>query len=149
MATRFTLDTNLYIDAARDAGAREALRTFSAAAAPFLFLTGIVAQELLAGVRAREARDLERDILGPFETRRRVLAPSYEMWRRSGQVLAALVARHGLDLARLPRSLSNDVHLACTCREHGVTLVTANVGDFTRIAAAVPGFAFRPPWPAL
>jgi predicted nucleic acid-binding protein len=149
VSAKLTIDTNLYIDAARDEGARAALRTFSAAAAPFLYLTGVVAQELLMGVRPGVERDLERELFHPFERRGRVLAPSYAMWKRSGEVVAELVARHGFSLAQLPRSFVNDVHLACTCREHGVTLVTANVTDFGHIAAALPGFTFRQPWPAL
>jgi predicted nucleic acid-binding protein len=146
---KLTIDTNLYIDAARDERARAALRTFSAAAAPFLYLTGVVAQELLMGVRPGEERDLERDLFLPFERRGRVLAPSYAMWKRSGEVIAELVARHGFSLAQLPRSFVNDVHLACTCREHGTTLVTANTIDFGHIAAVLPGFTFREPWPGL
>jgi predicted nucleic acid-binding protein len=143
---RYTLDTNLYVDAARDAAARAALAGFSEAFAPWLYLTGVVAQELRAGVRPPEERRLEREVLAPFVRRGRVLAPAYAQWEECGDVMRRLAAQ-GPSVAEMSKSLVNDIHLALACRAHGVRLVTRNVRDFTRIAALVPGFAFDPPWP--
>ena len=147
MPARYTLDTNLYIDAARDPGHRAALAGFSEAFAPWLYLSGVVAQELRAGVRPPEARRLEREVLGPFLRRGRVFAPGYAEWLEAGDVMRRFAAAHGPSVADMSKSLVNDVHLALACRAHGIRLVTRNARDFVRLAALLPGFAFDPPWP--
>ena len=147
MPARYTLDTNLYVDAARDPAARAALAGFSEAYAPWLYLSGIVAQELRAGVRAADERRLEREVIAPFVRRGRVFAPAYAQWEEAGDVMRRLVATGGPPVAEMGKSLVNDIHLALACRAHGVRLVTRNVGDFARLAALAPGFAFDSPWP--
>jgi len=144
---RYTLDTNLYIDAARDPAARAALAGFSEAFAPWLYLSGVVAQELRAGVRPPEERRLEREVLGPFVRRGRVFAPTYPEWVAAGDVMRRFAIAHGPAVAEVSKSLVNDMHLALACRAHGIRLVTRNARDFVRIAPLVPGFAFDPPWP--
>jgi tRNA(Ile)-lysidine synthetase-like protein len=109
-------------------------------------LAAVVAQELLAGVRGRAAATLEHAILEPFERRRRVLLPSYQAWKETGAVLAALVASGSARWPNVCRSLVNDVLLAMSCREAGVVLVTLNTRDFARIAEVRP-FDFVAPWP--
>lgn len=147
MPPRYALDTNLYVDAARDPAARAVLAAFSEAFAPWLHLCGVVAQELRAGVRAAAARRLSREVLDPFERRGRVFVPGYAEWREAGDVLRQLAAAHGPPGAAMDKALVNDVHLALACRAHGIRLVTRNTRDFARIAAVVPGFAFDAPWP--
>jgi len=144
---RYTLDTNLYVDAARDPAARASLAGFSEAFAPWLFLSGIVALELRAGVQPPDQRRLEREVLDPFVRRGRVLAPAYAQWQEAGDVMRQLASAHGPPVAEMSKSLVNDIHLALTCRAHGVRLVTRNIRDFARIAPLVPGFAFDLPWP--
>lgn len=144
---RYALDTNLYIDAARDPAQRAALAGFSEAFAPWLYLSGVVAQELRAGVRPSEERRLEREVLGPFARRDRVFAPGYAEWVEAGNVLRRFAVAHGPPVADLGKALVNDVHLALACRAHGIRLVTCNERDFVRIAPLVPGFAFDAPWP--
>lgn len=148
MPARYTLDTNLYVDAARDPAARAALAGFSEAFAPWLHLSGIVAQELRAGVRAADERRLEREVFEPFVRRGRVFAPGFAEWAAAGDVLRRFAAAHGPPVADMGKALVNDVHLALACRAHGIRLVTRNARDFARIAPFVPGFAFDPPWPA-
>ena len=144
---KYTLDANLYIRAFRDPAANAELRLFHTAFAPFEYLSAVVVQELRAGARgAGAAEKLERDLFAPFERSGRVITPSYAAWRRSGVVLAALGAREGLDVGRVSNGFANDVLLAVTCREAGVTLVTANRRDFERIARVAP-FEFVDPWP--
>jgi predicted nucleic acid-binding protein len=143
---RYVLDTNVFIQAARDAAWSEQLVRFHAAFAPFEWLAAVVAQELLAGVRGRAAATLEHAILEPFERRRRVLLPSYQAWKETGAVLAALVASGSARWPNVSRSLVNDVLLAMSCREAGVVLVTLNTRDFARIAEVRP-FDFVAPWP--
>lgn len=145
---KYTLDTNLYVRAFRDADANAALQLFHTAFAPFEYLTAVVVQELRAGARSTAAAAaLQRHVLAPFERRGRVLTPSYAAWKLAGEVLARLAVAEGLDLARVPRSFGNDVLLAVTCREAGVVLVTESARDFARIAAVAP-FDYVAPWPA-
>jgi predicted nucleic acid-binding protein len=142
---RYTVDTNLYIDAMRTAEANAALVAFHAAYAPFEHLSAVVVQELRAGVRGRAAARLEAAVIAPFERRGRLVQPSYAAWKESGRVLAALVAPNGW--STVARSFVNDVLLAMSCRESGIVLVTNNLRDCMRIAAVRP-FDFVPPWPS-
>jgi predicted nucleic acid-binding protein len=142
---KYTLDTNLFVDALRFAAAKDDLQRFHTLFAPFEYLSAVVAQELLAGTRSLvDQRTVHRNLIDPFVRRTRLVTPSYRAWEMSGEVLARLVRDEGLTL--ISKALANDVLLALSCREAGVTLVTANVKDFKRIARIVP-FRFVPPWP--
>ncbi len=143
---RYTLDTNVFISAARDPDWQEQLVRFHAAFAPFEWLSAVVAQELLAGVRGRAARTLERGLLEPFEKRRRLIVPSYSAWKEAGAVLSELVAAGQVRWPETSRSFVNDVLLAMSCREAGIVLVTGDTRDFARIAEVRP-FDFVAPWP--
>lgn len=146
--TRFILDTNLYIRAARDAVANAELEGFSTAHAPFLLFHSVVAQELLAGARdPRSEQRLRQQLLEPFERRNRVITPSHDAWKRAGTVLAHLVTTRVVSANGVTRSLINDCLLAASIREHGAVLVTANVADFQRIAGVLR-FRFVGPWPS-
>jgi len=128
------LDTNCFVDAARSEPAAAAYEAFVARAAPGLWLSAVVAAELRAGARtARARRVLERQVLGPYLRRGRVLTPSAASWEALGTVLAALGTREGLDLKQVPRSFVFDVLIAHSCREAGAVLVSANVRDMERI----------------
>lgn len=141
---RYTVDTNLYIDALRTDSGKAALQAFHSAYAPFEHLSAVVVQELRAGVRRPAAAQLEAAIIEPFERRGRLFTPSYSAWKESGRVLSELVTPS--NWSAVPRSFVNDVLLAMSCRESGIVLVTKNVSDFARIAA-VRDFDFAPPWP--
>ncbi len=141
---RYTVDTNLYIDALRTAEGKAALSAFHSAYAPFEHLSAVVAQELRAGVRAAAAAKLEAAILAPFERRGRLVTPTYDAWKEAGRVLGELIVPSGR--STVSRSFVNYVLLAMSCRESGIVLVTKNVADCARIAA-VRSFDFVPPWP--
>ncbi len=144
---KYVLDTNLFIGGLRHPEAKAQLQAFHSAFAPFEYLSAVVVQELRAGTKGGEdLRTLERYILEPFERRGRVVTPSYSTWSQAGDVLRELVRTEGQTPASA-RSLANDVLLALSCREAGVTLVTENLRDFQRIRRLVP-FEFVPPWPA-
>lgn len=143
---KFVLDTNLFISGLRQAEAKARLQAFHSAFAPFEYLSAVVVHELRAGTKGGEdLRSLERHILEPFERRGRVLTPSYPAWSEAGDVLRDLARAEGGSAGNV-RSLANDVLLALSCREAGVTLVTENLRDFRRIRRLVP-FEFVPPWP--
>ena len=141
---KYTVDTNLYIDAMRTADGNAALSAFHVAYAPFEHLSAVVVQELHAGVRGRAAARLDATIVAPFERRGRVVTPSYDAWKESGRVLAELIG--GTEWRSVSRSFVNDVLLAMSCRESGMVLVTKNVRDFARIAAR-RRFDYVAPWP--
>jgi predicted nucleic acid-binding protein len=143
---KYTLDTQLFIRAFRDPDANAALQTFHTVFAPFEYLTAVVVQELRAGVTPKQAARLEKHVFTPFERRARVLTPSYGAWKQAGAVLAQLADAEELQLRTVSRGFVNDVLLAVTCREAGVTLVTENVRDFARIARGLK-FEFVGPWP--
>lgn len=147
MPRKYVLDTNCFIDAARDPAAEAAFEAFSARAAPGLFLSAVVAAELRAGARSAASRDaLQKQVLGPYVRRGRVLTPSAAGWDALGTTLAALAEREGLDMRQVPRSFVFDVLVAHSCREAGAVLVSANRRDLERIAR-VFAFEFAAPYP--
>ncbi|MEO7987794.1 MAG: type II toxin-antitoxin system VapC family toxin [Gemmatimonadales bacterium] len=144
---KYVLDTSLFIQAFRDPSANAELQWFHQVFAPFEYLSAVVAQELRAGVRsAAERRRLERYVLEPYDRRGRVVTPSPQAWHESGNLLAELTRREGVELGRLSKAFGNDVLLALSCREQGLVLITDNRRDFERIAR-VARFHFVDRWP--
>ena len=144
---KFVLDTQLFIQAFRDVRANEALQDFHRVFAPFEYLSVIVAQELRAGIRqAKVRRALEASVLNVFARANRIITPSAGAWHRSGDLLAEMARKEGLEVARLSKAFGNDVLLALSCREAGCALVTDNRRDFQRIQRFVR-FDFVEPWP--
>jgi predicted nucleic acid-binding protein len=146
-ARKFVLDTQLFIQAFRNQQANEALQEFHRNFSPFEYLSVVVAQELRAGIRRpQERKRLENNVLRIFERAGRMITPSENAWHRSGDVLAEMGRKEGLEIARLSKAFANDVLLALSCREAGCTLVTDNLRDFERIRRFV-SFEFTAPWP--
>ncbi len=145
---KFLLDTNLFIQGFHDPHPNASLQRFHQVFAPFEYLSAVVAQELRAGAQSHnDRRLLDRHVLDLFRRRGRLVTPSARAWEDSGDVLAELGRREGLDLPRLSKAFGNDVLLALSCREVGIVLVTDNERDFARIARIV-SFDFVKPWPA-
>ncbi len=145
---KYVLDTNLFIRAFRDAAANAELQRFHRLFAPFEYLSAVVSQELRAGVRsAADRRQLERHVLDLYARRDRVVMPSTQAWHDSGDLLAELARREGLEVGRLSKAFGNDVLLALSCREQGFVLITDNQRDFERIGRLVP-FHFLDRWPS-
>lgn len=143
----YVLDTNLYIEAARDPAAAAGLSAFVLEMLPRVHLHAIVVQELMVGARDRRARArVRRELVEPFERRRRVVVPSWAAWKRSGEIVAELVARKRLSAGGVPRSFLADALLAASCREAGAVLITRNAADFRRIAE-IERFEWSEPWP--
>lgn len=145
---KFLLDTSLFIQGFRDPQANASLQRFHQVFAPFEYLSAVVAQELRAGARSpNDRRLLERHVLDLYRRRGRLVTPSARAWEDSGDILAELGRREGLDLRRVSKAFGNDVLLALSCRETGIVLVTDNERDFDRIAR-IAAFEFVGPWPA-
>jgi predicted nucleic acid-binding protein len=145
---KFALDTNVYADATSAPGAAAPLGQFLRTYLARTYLSAVVIQELCVGARTPAQVTALRDgIVAPFERRRRVVTPSSAAFWECGRVLADMVAREGVVYAETNRSLVNDVLLAVSCREHGITLVTRDT-DFGRIARYVKGFTHIAPFPS-
>ena len=148
MAKKYVLDTNLYVDAIRDPVKEKALDAFLERNAPMTYMSAVVVQELCAGaITDAQVNALDRGILGPFERRGRVTAPSAAAFKECGRILAGLFRRDGIPLGNRPRSLVSDILIAVTCRENGFTLIT-NDRDFKMIGPYLRGFACLPAWPS-
>jgi predicted nucleic acid-binding protein len=144
---KYTLDTNIYIEGFRSAGAQVEVFAFLNRALPFTYMSAVVMQELAAGARSADAaRNLQRGVFDPFERRRRVFAPSSAAFATSGRVLAAVAASEGWQLLDEKPSLLNDALIAASCREQGITLITKDA-DFKRLSPFVRGFRYAAPWP--
>lgn len=85
-------------------------------------------------------------MLRVYERANRTITPSATAWHRSGDVLAEMARKEGLELARMSKAFANDVLLALSCREAGCVLVTDNHRDFQRIRRFLD-FEFVGPWP--
>lgn len=145
--TGYVLDTNLYVRADRNPVDAAALRSFYAAHLGSTYLHAVVAMEILAGgITRATSRRLRDQYVTPFEARGRLVVPSFSSYTRAGEVIGRVVDRARLTAGGVPRSFTNDVLLAVSCRKRGLTLVTANGGDFGRIRGVLD-FDFVEPWP--
>jgi predicted nucleic acid-binding protein len=148
MTRKYVLDTNLYIGAIRDPDKEAALDAFLERNAPVTYMSAVVMQELRAGaITDASARALDKGIFEVFERRGRVAGPSVLSFKECGRILAALFRQDGVPFKERPRSLVNDILIALTCRENGMTLLTDD-GDFKIIRPFVRGFSFLATWPA-
>lgn len=141
---KFTLDTNVLVDALRLPAALGALKDFLKRALPVTFLSAVVLQELEAGARSGQAALLEQ-LIGPFDRRGRVFTPTLHAWRHSGRILAKL--RRGQRSAPLA-SVTNDLLLAVSCREAGITVITRDA-DLRRLVPHVSGLQVTQPYPPI
>lgn len=132
---KLVLDTNCFIDASKTDATNAAYELFTAQAAPRLYLSSVVAAELRAGtINSSELKQLEDEVLRPYQRRDRIVTPSATAWNALGTTLATLVREDGLQLKMAPRSFIFDVLIAYSCREIGAILVSANTRDLARIA---------------
>lgn len=114
----------------------------------FTHLSSVVFHELLRGANTSAvSRDLAGSFARPFVRTKRVLVPSHSAWTRAAEVIAQLTWHDGLDRGNLPAGFANDVLIAASCRESGLTLITENERDFRRIQKRLK-FEFVAPWPS-
>ena len=144
---KYVLDSNCYIDAAKNAAEQAALAHFVTWAAPQLYLSTVVAAELRAGARRPTDRSqLEEIVLAPFVRRKRIITPSAAAWDALGLTLATLGERQGLEPHLIRRGFAFDILLAYSAREAGAAVVTRNSRDMERIRT-VFAFDFIAPYP--
>ena len=146
---KYVLDTNLFVDGWRDARRRAELIQFHRLFAPFEYLNAVVAHELCAGApSAADRKELERSVFEPFRANGRLVTPSRDALHKAGDAIARIARADGLAVSAVTRAFGNDVLIALSCREAGMTLVTRNTHDFGRIASVVTGLRFVGPWPS-
>lgn len=144
---KYVLDTNLYVRAFRSQEGAAELERYLTGFTPGTYLSSIVLHELLVGAKtAEKARQIREFLVGPLVRAGRVVTPSHAAWDQAGSAIAAMARKEGLDLRSVPKSLVNDVLLAASCRESGVTLITENTGDFQLIRKYLT-HNHLPPWP--
>ena len=124
------------------------LERFCATFTPHCYLSSVVLHELLVGANTpAKTQQIHLEIARPFKRRGRLVTPTHGNWVESAEVLARLAREEGLELKKIPKSLVHDALLAASCREAGLTLVTDNQDDFTRLRRLLR-FEFVAPWPA-
>jgi predicted nucleic acid-binding protein len=145
---KLVVDTNVYIEAIRDAGARATLADWQRRVAPSLYQHSVVAAELLAGARtaAVYAAWHERWV-APAERVRRVIMPTAGSWLRAARLVVRLTERKLRPPGVAPAGFFNDCLLAATAVEHGFTLVTHNTRDFALLGRVEPALRWVRPLP--
>jgi predicted nucleic acid-binding protein len=125
------LDTSVYIAALRGK-ADAALQWRHLAGGAPIWLSSVVLEELYAGADARSGRAVER-LERDFERSRRVLVPNLKDWALTGKALARLAAKYDYERVGQGR-LTNDALIAASAGRMGISVITANAGDFGRLA---------------
>lgn len=124
-------DTSVYITALRRGNdAALALRRIGADAP--LWLSSVVLEELYAGASGRQKpviEKLERD----FDRIKRIVVPNLSDWTLTGRVLSRFAAKYGFEEIGRDR-LTNDALIAMSAGRLGVSVLTANEGDYRRLA---------------
>jgi len=123
-------DTSIYVSALRRGDTGPAVARF--VAENDMWLSAVVLEELYAGSRERDRHVVEL-IERAFAKEGRILTPELDDWIQAGKVLSRLGAKY--DYEQIGRNrLTNDALMAISAARAGVTVVTANVRDFRRLA---------------
>ena len=123
-------DSSIYITALRRGDdAALALRRFTTDA---LWLSAVVLEELYAGAADRDRQVVER-LERDFDRAKRILVPNLSDWTQAGRVLARLAAKYHYEQIGQGR-LTNDALIAISAARLGITVITANERDFSRLA---------------
>jgi predicted nucleic acid-binding protein len=124
-------DSSIYIAALRARDSAALLLRRLAADTP-VWLSSVVLEELYAGASAHDRRVCER-LERDFDRARRILVPSLSDWTQTGKVLAQLAAKYNHEHIGSGR-LTNDTLVAMSAGRLGITVITANARDFTKLA---------------
>jgi predicted nucleic acid-binding protein len=97
-----------------------------------IWLSVVVLEELYAGVTVRDRHVVER-LERDFDKAGRILVPNLGDWTQTGEVLARLAAKYDYEQIGKGR-LTNDALIAMSAGRMGITLVTTNSRDFSKLA---------------
>ena len=128
-------DSSVYIAALRPRGDPSLLSHRWTAEAP-LWLSSVVLEELYAGSRPDNRRELER-LESDFEKARRVLVPNLGDWTSTGRILAGIAEKHGYEKIGQAR-LTNDALIATSAARSGIRVLTINARDYALLARFCP-----------
>src|SRR5260370_37795726 len=143
----FLLDSNVYIAGFIEPVLGEGCRAFHHANLPRSALSAVVVHELLVGARDRHReRALQRALIEPFRTRRRIHVPGARTWEMAADFDRGIrvLGEFAASLAR--RAFAFDILIAASPREIGAPIITSNMADLALIhrqRAIRP----TPPWP--
>ncbi len=132
----FALDTNVYVDVENDAKFASAGSVFVAQNA--VIVSSVVVAELLLAVDSRSRSRLLRNLRNQIDVAGS-LTPNADDWQTAALAWTSMAPR-----TSQRRSFWNDLLLAASCARMGVTLITSNASDFTRIAKHIPVRHERP-----
>jgi len=124
-------DSSIYITALRTPDDADRSLRRIAGGEP-VWLSSVVLEELYAGTTARNRHVVER-LERDFERARRILVPNVTDWTQTGKVLARLAARYDFEQIGKGR-LTNDALIAMSAGRLGITVITANARDFSKLA---------------
>ena len=82
--------------------------------------------------KARKVRKNLRLTQAKVDRARRILVPTLSDWTQAGEVLALLGTEYGYERIGQGR-LTNDALIAVSAGRQGITVITANEGDFARL----------------
>jgi predicted nucleic acid-binding protein len=125
---RVLFDSSIYIAAFRAGGGAAAALGKHAPA----WLSSVVLEELYAGAAERDRYVIER-LESDFRKVGRILVPDLSDWVGTGKVLARLAAKYDYEKVGRGR-LTNDALIAMSAGRLKITVITANMRDFARIA---------------
>lgn len=124
-------DSSIYITALRSAD-HAALNLRRIAGGQPVWLSSVVLEELYAGVTARNRKVVER-LERDFDRAGRILVPNLNDWTQTGKVLAHLAMKYGYEEIGKGR-MTNDALIAMSAGRLGMTLITLNARDFSKLA---------------
>lgn len=128
-------DSSVYVAALRPGGDPSLLSQRWTAEAP-LWMSAVVLEELYAGCRPdnrRELEKLERD----FDRARRLLVPNLGDWVNAGKILAGIAEQHGYEKIGRAR-MTNDALIATSAARYGIRVLTVNARDYALLARFCP-----------
>src|SRR5271166_2055947 len=128
-------DSSIYISALRRGDDAVLLLRRPMSNAP-LWLSAVVLEELYAGAVGRALQVVER-LERDFDRAKRILVPNRSDWAQAGRVLASLAATYHYEQIGQGR-LTNDALIAMSAGRRGITVITTNQRDFSRLAEFRP-----------
>jgi predicted nucleic acid-binding protein len=124
-------DSSIYITALRTRD-DAALSLRRIAGGEPVWLSSVVLEELYAGVSTGNRHVVER-LERDFDRAARILIPNLSDWTQTGKVLARLGAKYDYEQIGKGR-LTNDALIAMSAGRLGITVITANSRDFSKLA---------------
>lgn len=128
-------DSSVYIAALRSGREPSLFSNRWTVEAP-LWLSSVVLEELYAGSRPENRRELER-LERDFDKARRLLVPSLSDWTSAGRILAGIAEKHGYEKIGRAR-LTNDALIATSAARTGIRVLTMNARDYALLARFCP-----------